>query len=264
MSFETILTSLDNGVLTITMNRPERLNAWTYQMGDELREAVEAGNANNDVEAFVLTGAGRGFCAGADLNNVANPSEGSGDANAVFTGAMRALYDSPVPTLASVNGAAAGGGLGLALACDVVVAAESAFFVATFGPRLGIVPDMGATWTLPRMIGRTRALGMTLLGDRISARQAESWGLIWTAVPDNALADTTAELAARLARSSPDAMARIRETVDAASHNDFSAQLDLEMDHQAVLIPQNMQAAAQAFVEKREPAFDSRRRRRES
>ncbi len=251
-------------IATITLNRPDSLNAMTPGLMQGIADAMARVQADENVRAVVLTGNGRGFCAGADLNNVANPSEGSGDANAVFTGAMRALYDSPVPTLASVNGAAAGGGLGLALACDVVVAAESAFFVATFGPRLGIVPDMGATWTLPRMIGRTRALGMTLLGDRISARQAESWGLIWTAVPDNALADTTAELAARLARSSPDAMARIRETVDAASHNDFSAQLDLEMDHQAVLIPQNMQAAAQAFVEKREPAFDSRRRRRES
>ena len=187
-------------IATITLNRPDSLNAMTPGLMQGIADAMARVQADENVRAVVLTGNGRGFCAGADLNNVANPSEGSGDANAVFTGAMRALYDSPVPTLASVNGAAAGGGLGLALACDVVVAAESAFFVATFGPRLGIVPDMGATWTLPRMIGRTRALGMTLLGDRISARQAESWGLIWTAVPDNALADTTAELAARLAR----------------------------------------------------------------
>ena len=172
---------------------------------------------------------------------------------------MRALMDCPVPTIARVNGPAAGGGFGLALACDITIAARSAFFVATFGPNLGIVPDMGATWSIPLRVGRARALGITLLGDRISAAEAEEWGLIWSCVDDDQLDDEVAKAAAVLKRSSPSTVTRIRNTVDQAIHNNFSDQLDLEMAHQAVLIPRNMRAGAQAFLDKRQPEFGPER-----
>jgi len=172
---------------------------------------------------------------------------------------LLALNNCPVPTIARVNGAAAGGGFGLALACDITVAARSAFFVATFGPRLGIVPDMGATWNIPLRAGRARALGITLLGDRITADEALDWGLIWAVADDNALDQTVSDLAQRLKRSSPAACMRIRHTINAAPQNDFATQLELEMRHQGVLIPRNMQEGAIAFVEKREPDFDGKR-----
>jgi 2-(1,2-epoxy-1,2-dihydrophenyl)acetyl-CoA isomerase len=167
--------------------------------------------------------------------------------------------DCPVPTIARINGPAAGGGFGLALACDITVAAHSAFFVATFGPNLGIVPDMGATWSIPQRVGRARALGITLLGDRISAVQALHWGMIWDAVDDSALDARVAEIAAVLKRSSPSAVTRTRQTIDAAIHNTFSDQLDLEMKHQAVLIPRNMQAGAKAFLAKTKANFSGER-----
>ena len=170
------------------------------------------------------------------------------------------MKNCPVPTIAKVNGPAAGGGLGLALSCDITIAGHSAFFVATFGPNLGIVPDMGTTWNLPRRVGRARSLSMALLGERVSAAQAEEWGLIWRAVPDADLDRETANAVAILKNSSPDASVRIRETIDAAMDNGFEQQLDLEMEHQAVLIPKNMKAGAKAFLEKRKPVFDGSRR----
>ena len=224
---------------------------------------------DDSIRVVVITGAGRGFCAGADLAQVADPSlkedgdettgEESDGTEDSFNTAMRALMDCPVPTIARVNGPAAGGGFGLALACDIAIAGQSAFFVATFGPRLGIVPDMGATWSIPLRVGRARALGITLLGDRITATQAQEWGMIWRAVTDDQLDNEVATVAAVLKRSSPSTVTRIRASIDAAIHNTFSDQLDLEMEHQGVLIPRNMQKGALAFMEKREPGFGGER-----
>ena len=172
--------------------------------------------------------------------------------------AMQSIHNSPVPTIAKVNGAAGGGGFGLALACDITIAARSAFFVATFGPRLGIVPDLGTTWNLPHKVGRARAMGIAMLGGRISAEQAEDWGLIWKCVDDEKLDEEVDQVTNLLSRTSAEAMTRIRSSIDAAANNTFSEQLDLEMEHQSVLIPKNMQAAAKAFMEKEDPSFESR------
>jgi len=266
---------VQNQVATVTLNRPDSLNAMTTELMSGISQALERVSGDDDVRVVVLTGAGRGFCSGADLTAVAsgaNDSPATADtvgtaeqpAEDTFNSAMRALMDCPVPTIARVNGPAAGGGFGLALACDLTVAAESAFFVATFGPRLGIVPDMGATWNLPLRVGRARALGLTLLGDRVSAVQAQDWGLIWAAVPDESLDEEVARIAGALRRSSPDAAVRIRQTIDQAVRQDFSAQLDEEMRHQAILIPRNMTEGAAAFVEKREPVFSGERKRADS
>lgn len=259
-----VLYEANDGIATVTLNRPERMNAMTNGLMRGISDAMARVSADEAVRVVVITGTGRGFCAGADLADMAegppaSTGEGSGDAMGLFNDAMRAVMGCPVPTVARVNGAAAGGGFGLALACDVTVAAHSAFFVATFGPNLGIVPDMGTTWSIPLRVGRARALGITLLGERISAAQALEWGLVWSAVPDGELDSEVERITGILKRSSPGTVTRIRQTVDAAMRNSFSEQLDLEGAHQAMLIPRNMLEGARAFMEKRPPEFGGER-----
>jgi len=251
------------GIATITLNRPDTLNAMTNPLMQGVTDSLLTVERDQSIRAVILTGNGRGFCAGADLTEVADPKEKPAETSEpvtdTFNTAMRALMNCPVPTIARINGPAAGGGFGLALACDITIAAHSAFFAATFGPNLGIVPDLGTTWSIPRRVGRARALGLALLGTRLSASDAEQWGLIWQAVPDDELDGAVAEAVAVLKRSSPAASTRIRQTIDAAFDNTFSDQLDLEMDHQSVLIPRNMHQGAKAFLEKRTPTFGPER-----
>ena len=256
-----VLFEKSDGVATITLNRPTALNAMTNGLMRGISQAMDRVREDESIRVVVLTGAGRGFCAGADLSQVAEgtTSSNTDDTDDTFNAALNSIHNSPVPTIARVNGAAAGGGFGLALACDISIAAHSAFFVATFGPKLGIVPDMGATWNIPLRAGRARALGITLLGERIPAPQAEAWGLIWAAVPDAELDTEVARISDVLKRSSPSTSTRIRATIDAASHNTFGEQLDLEMVHQAVLIPRNMQEGARAFMQKRDAEFGPER-----
>tara|TARA_B100000315_G_scaffold242422_1_gene264566 strand:+ start:1225 stop:2097 length:873 start_codon:yes stop_codon:yes gene_type:complete len=263
-SNDPVLYRVDDRIATITLNRPQALNAMTDSLMSGLSEALARVDADEAVRVVVLTGNGRGFCAGADLAQVANPepapaAPAGNSMGDVFNQAMRAIENCPVPTIARVNGAAAGGGFGLSLACDITIAARSAFFVATFGPRLGIVPDLGTTWNLPNRAGRARALGLALLGQRITAEQALDWGLIWSCVKDDQLDTEVERVASILKCSSPDAAVRIRHSIDAAARNTFSEQLDLEMEHQAVLIPKNMMEGALAFMEKREPEFSADR-----
>ena len=187
----TVRYEVEDGVATVTLDRPDSLNS----MNDELMIDIAAafGFIADDptVRVAVLTGEGRGFCSGADLRNASSDSVEDGDVDPgdaaaqgmddTFHPAIRAIAECPVPTVARVNGVAAGGGFGLAMTCDITIAARSTFFVATFGPRLGIVPDLGTTWSLPTRAGRARALGIAMLGDRIPSDQAEEWGLIWKA-----------------------------------------------------------------------------------
>jgi 2-(1,2-epoxy-1,2-dihydrophenyl)acetyl-CoA isomerase len=264
-----VLFHAADGVATITLNRPETLNAMNNGLMQGITDSLKTVERDHSIRAVIITGQGRGFCAGADLvgvankepgpSNRANESSDARDGDDTFNTAVRSLMNCPVPTIARINGPAAGGGFGLALACDVTIAGHSAFFVATFGPKLGIVPDMGATWNIPRRVGRARALGLTLLGTRLSAADAERWGLIWQSVPDDNLDQAVADVVAILKRSSPATATRIRQTIDAALDNDFSDQLELEMTHQAVLVPRNMQAGARAFLAKKEPTFGPER-----
>ena len=262
-----VLYEVVDGIATITLNRPDALNAMTNPLMQGLGGALAKVRHDHSVRVVILTGCGRGFCSGADLSERGTTGDDSAKANNDekpdgidhFNSAMRALNDCPVPTIARINGPAAGGGFGLALACDITIAAESAFFVATFGPKLGIVPDMGATWSIPGRVGRARALGITLLGERITATQAQEWGLIWRAVADEALDEAINEVAVTLKNSSPETVTRIRKTIDGAARHTFSEQLDIEMSHQAVLIPRNMAEGARAFMEKRPPSFVAKR-----
>lgn len=267
----TVQFSIDDGVATIMLDRPDTLNSMNNQLMDDIRTAIETSEADPDVGVVVLTGNGRGFCAGADLSAMASqpaadaPAVGDRDDDAGtaavdgmnnhFNPTLRAIKDCAVPTVARINGVAAGGGLGLALSCDIAVAAESAFFVATFGPRLGIVPDLGSTWSLPLKIGVGRARAMAMLGERIPAQQAQDWGLIYSAVADDELDTEVVRVTDILKRTSGEAMQRIRTSIESASTRSFSEQLDVERDHQAVLIPMNMLEGATAFMEKREPNF---------
>lgn len=259
----TVRYDVQDAVATVTLNRPEKLNAMNNDLMIGISNAFARVEGDKSVRVVVITGEGRGFCAGADLEGAANntndePVDATQGMNDHFNPAMRAIYNCAVPTVARVNGAAGGGGFGLALACDISIAARSAFFVATFGPRLGIVPDLGTTWNLPHKVGRARAMGIAMLGERISAEQAEDWGLIWKCVDDDQLNDEVEKVTTVLSRTSAEAMTRIRSSIDDAETNTFNDQLDLEMKHQSVLIPKNMQAAAQAFMEKKDPSFEGR------
>lgn len=260
-----VILEVSDQVATITLDRPESLNSMTNGLMDDLRSAVGAAEADPNARVVVLTGNGRGFCSGADLGEVPPPAGDAPQSGRVdptvamdnhFHPAIMALKNCGLPTIARVNGAAAGGGLGLAMTCDVSIAARSAFFASTFGPRLGIVPDLGTTWSLPMRAGRAKALGMAMLGDRITAEQAEAWGLIYKVVDDAELDTEVARSADILKRSSPAAVVRMRTAIETAGERPFEAQLDVERDHQKILIPMNMGEGAAAFLEKRDPVFD--------
>ena len=265
-----VLYDVSDSVATITLNRPETLNSMNDELMTGIRSAIQQVHSDESIRVVVLTGSGRGFCSGADLSaggedaDDNDPSAAGDDIAAamddVFHPAIQALSDCLVPTIGRVNGVAAGGGFGLALCCDIVIAARSAFFVSTFGPRLGIVPDMGTTWHLPMLAGPARARGIAMLGDRISADQAAQWGLIWESVDDEELDSAVGRAAAIIGRSSPDAMTRIRSAIAGAERNSFADQLEVEREHQRILIPRNMAEGAAAFMGKREPNFDGARR----
>ena len=204
----TLLTDLaDNGVLTLTLNRPEVLNSLNEGLTMNLLSALNDARANKDVRAIVITGSGRAFCAGADLDSKSWPSPkglSAGEATAAsmdrgFNPLVRAVSQSTKPVVTAINGIAAGGGVGLALAGDITIASESAKFKLVFGPNLGIIPDMGASWFLPNLVGRARANGLALLGDDLPAVTAKDWGLIWDCVPDDQLLTKAQTIAGRLA-----------------------------------------------------------------
>lgn len=250
-------------VTTITMSRPEVLNAGDRALLTELLAAIEDAGSDPSARVLVLTGAGRGFCAGADLSAGAwAPGElPMGEAvgwilEHGWNPIVRALLACPKPTIAAVNGVAAGGGVGLALACDVVVAAESASFVEVFGPQLAAIPDVGSTWFLTHLVGPARARGMSLLGERIPARQAAEWGLIWKAVPDIRLVDEVGRVAERLARLDPHIAPAIRAALSEAGTATLDETLDRERDIQRRLAgrPAFAEGVA-AFLEKRPPRF---------
>jgi 2-(1,2-epoxy-1,2-dihydrophenyl)acetyl-CoA isomerase len=250
-----VLTSLDSGVQTITLNRPDRLNAFTPEMHKELRRALEQAWDEREIRAVLLTGAGRGFCSGQDLSerNVspgAAPIDLSVSLGSYYNPLVRRLRELPKPVVCAVNGVAAGAGANIALACDIVVAARSASFVQSFA-RLGLVPDSGGTYFLPRLIGTARAMGMAMLADRISAEQAEQWGMIWKAYDDDRLMAEAVGLARRLAGGSTKAFGLLKRAMYASAGNSLDAQLDLERDLQRELgFSEDYRKAVAEFLQK--------------
>lgn len=262
MSYSTILFELTEGVARLTLNRPERLNSFTVEMHREVAEALDRVESEG-ARVLVVTGAGRGFCAGQDLSDraVAPGAEGLDLGESLelrYNPLIRRLVGLPLPVVAAVNGVAAGAGANIAFACDIVVAARSAKFVQSFS-NIGLVPDSGGTWSLPRLVGQPRALGLALTAQPISAEQAEAWGLIWSCVDDDALAGAVDALTTRFAAAPTRGLAAIKSAMREGWSRSLDAQLDRERDLQRELgRTADYQEGVAAFLAKRPPNFTGR------
>ncbi len=261
-----VLYQSENGVATLTLNLPAKMNPIALDLQAQLRAALARVRDDTTVRAVVLTGAGKAFCVGADLGAMsggdAAKSLGAHTAEwmqSLSNPLINDLRTLPVPVVAAVNGPAAGAGVGLALAADVVVAARSSYFYLSFAPKLGIVPDLGCTWVLPRLVGRARAMGMSLLDERLSAEQAAQWGLIWACVDDAALAGEAARIAGRLAKLPAHAVTELRHALDASERHTLAEQLHYESERQRELIDRpSFREGVAAFLQKRPPVFKGR------
>jgi len=263
MNWQTILFEVaENGVALLTLNRPERLNSFTTAMHEEVSQALGRVEGETAIRALLITGAGRGFCAGQDLNLREATLGGDFDAGAAieryYNPLVRRLRALKKPVIAAVNGPAAGAGANLALACDIVIAARSASFLQAFC-RIGLVPDTGGTWFLPRLAGSARALGMMLLGEALPAATAAEWGLIWRVVDDETLMDEARALAGKLAQGPTVGLGLIKEALNRSLASTLEAQLDAERDLQRLAAKStDFREGVAAFLEKRPAKFTGR------
>ena len=263
MKLNSILLNIAEGVATVTLNRPERLNAFTGEMHAELREALGRIEGDRSVRAMLITGAGRGFCAGQDLSErMMSPATARTDVRDSlgknYNPLLKALRALPMPVICAVNGVAAGAGCNLALACDIVIAARSATFLQAFA-RIGLIPDAGGTYTLPRLAGTARAMGAAMLAEPISAERAEQWGLIWKCINDDKLMEEAQALARHLATQATTALGLMKRAIYASPGNTFEQQLELERDLQAeAASSEDFREGVAAFKEKRPAKFTGR------
>lgn len=263
MTENAVLLSIASGVAVVTLNRPDKLNSFTQDMHAQLLAVMEQVKADASVRAVLLTGAGRGFCAGQDLSDPimqTGPSAADmGDAiDRLYNRLVRSLRSVKAPVICAVNGVAAGAGANLALACDIVLAARSASFIQAFC-KIGLVPDSGGTWFLPRLVGPARAMALSMLGDKLSSEQAQQWGMIWKVFDDDKLMDEAGAMARRLASQPTKALSLIKKAIHESWGNSLDQQLDLERDLQreASQSPDYAEGVA-AFMAKRPANFSGK------
>jgi 2-(1,2-epoxy-1,2-dihydrophenyl)acetyl-CoA isomerase len=257
MTYDKITLTKAQGLATLTLNAPDKLNAVSRKMIAEIKQAWEEIGADGSVRAVLLTGNGRGFCAGADLSDPdrKNDADSGSALDKFFNPVIRTMRTLPKPIVAAVNGVAAGVGMSFALASDIAIAAKSASFLQAFA-RIGLLPDGGSTWFLPRLVGEQRARALAMLAPQISAEQAKQWGLIWDVVEDTQLMPTASELAQRLANGPTQSLARIKDAMNRAAQNNLSQQLDIERDFQRELgRTEDFREGVTAFLAKRKAEF---------
>lgn len=260
MDYDTIEFKLEDAIARITLNRPDRLNSFNQQMHSEIRDALDR---LGDARVVVLTGAGRGFCAGQDLNDRAVSSEDAPvdlgvTVETCWNPLITSLTSLPQPVIARVNGVAAGAGANIALACDMVVAARSAKFIQSFS-AIGLIPDSGGTWVLPRLVGQSRALGLALTGEPLAAQKAEEWGLIWKCVDDDQLDSEVDALASKLASLPPLGLAEIKKMIRSTWNRTLAEELVEERNEMRRLgFTADYREGVVAFLEKRKPSFTGR------
>lgn len=260
MDYQNIIVMEKNGVGYLTFNRPKQLNSFTEAMHKEVAATLKAWSKNADIRAVVISGEGRGFCAGQDLNDrVVDPNADAPDLGLsiekYYNPMIKTITEMPKPVICAVNGVAAGAGANIALACDLVIAAKSASFIQAFC-RLGLVPDSGGTWFLPRLVGRAQAMGLALLGDKLSAEQAQQFGMIWQVVEDDQLQAEAEKMAEHLAKQPTYGLSLIKKAINTAAHNTLDEQLLLERDLQRLAgRSEDYREGVQAFMQKRTPAY---------
>jgi len=259
MTYQNILFDLRNGIARITLNRPDKLNSFNTAMHVELREAI-ARTRDEGARVLLITGAGRGFCSGQDLADRvtapgAPPPDLGHSIETIYKPLTLALRNLPMPVICAVNGVAAGAGANLALACDIVLAARSASFIQAFC-KIGLMPDCGGSYFLPRMVGSARAMGLALLGDKLPAEQAAAWGLIWKCVDDDQLMPEAEAMATHFASAPTKGLAAIKRALNASADNTLEEQLDVERDNQRELgRSDDYREGVNAFIAKRTPKF---------
>jgi len=262
ITMETVEFSVQDSVAIIRLNRPESMNAVNLQMMQDLEECQKKILDDNSIRALLMTGNGKGFCVGADIKALMGAKTPSAGVEELLNFGKQSFMTSlnmPVPVVSAINGVAAGGGVGMALSADVVVAARSASFVQTFGPKLALVPDYCASWFYTQVLGAGRALPLMLLGDKLGAEQAAEWGLVWKTVDDENLFEEAMKIAKQLAEGPSESYRRIRQQVRQAQFNNLEQQYDLEAKNNTELSAQeDFVEGITAFLEKRKPKFSPR------